>query len=387
MKALLGRRLPRGILLGGILIFGFVLAGCIVLPPNFTYQGRLLNSSGAPVPDANYTFDFGLWDASSAGTKVCTDAGNTVSVTDGLFDAAVEGCDVEVYRSPLWLEVTVGGETLSPRQKLRGAPYANSLSGGAVVQAYEPINRTLDGNADTGAGLAVFNSDSTAVGGHGLLVGNAAVMGTTGAYTRGDSAALAAQATGDGYGATFESLNYRGMYAKGASTWFAAVFDSTIGIQLIGGGSCSGCRTAYVAKNVGETAILPGDLVEAAGVTVDPDLDMPVMLVQKAKSADAPFVGVAEQAMTRTEVGRRYGWTTGGYDASTGKIASGDYLSVVVDGLVQARVSELSPVSIGDRAAIASDGGIGAGSLESSLGLVMSAPGSDGLVWILLGGG
>jgi hypothetical protein len=303
-----------------------------------------------------------------------------------LFDAAVEGCDVEVYRSPLWLEVTVGGETLSPRQKLRGAPYANSLAGGAVIQALEPINRTLDGNADTGAGLAVFNSDSTDVGGHGLLVGNTAVMGTTGAYTRGDSAALAAQATGDGYGATFESLNYRGMYAKGGNG-YAAVFDSSAGIWLIGGGSCTGCRTAYVAQNVGETAILPGDLVEAAGVTVDPDLNVPVMLVSKARSADAPFVGVAEQAMTRTEVGRRFSWTTGGYDASTGKIASGDYLSVVVNGLVQARVSELSPVSIGDQAAVASDGGIGVGSLESSLGLVMSAPGSDGLVWILLGGG
>ena len=142
-----------------------------------------------------------------------------------------------------------------------------------------------------------------------------------------------------------------------------------------------------MAQNVGETTILPGDLVEAAGVTVDPDLDMPVMLVRKARSADAPVVGVAEQAMTRTEVGWRFGWTTGGYDASTGNIASGDYLSVVVDGLVQARVSDLSPVSIGDRAAVVSDGAIGTGSLESSLSLVMSAPGSDGLVWILLGGG
>src|SRR3989304_8524418 len=122
--------LSRGLLLGSILVTSILLASCNVLPASFSYQGRLLTASGVPVADGNYTFTFKLWDASSGGTQVCTDSA-VLSVQDGLFDALIDACDVEVYRAPLYLEVTVDDsganppEILLPRQQLRGAPYAN----------------------------------------------------------------------------------------------------------------------------------------------------------------------------------------------------------------------------------------------------------------------
>ena len=37
------------------------------------------------------------------------------------------------FAQPLWLEISVNGQALSPRQKLGGAPYAMTLAPGAIV--------------------------------------------------------------------------------------------------------------------------------------------------------------------------------------------------------------------------------------------------------------
>jgi Fe-S cluster biogenesis protein NfuA len=177
------------------------------------------------------------------------------------------------------------------------------------------------------------------------------------------------------------------MYAKGASSsivnWYAAVFDSVSGINLIGGGSCTGCTMAYFAQNAGVEAIQPGDFVATQGVVVDPDLNVPVMQVVKATSAADPVIGVASSAMRRTPVGDYYGVKTGGFDAREGTAAAGEYLSVVVQGLVQARVDELQ-VQVGDKLTlqnsaleVASDGGVAR---------AMSTPDENGMVWVLYNG-
>lgn len=379
---------PTYLVLFALVIVAF-LAGCDVLPPIFTYQGRLLSASGVPVSDGNYSMTFKLWiDETSvaAGDLVCTDT-NTVSVADGLFNTEIN-CSVEEYRRPLWMEVTITGETLSPRQILRGAPYANSLAGGAIVQSQQAINRTIDLGAgdqdDTGATLMILNGNSTVLGGHGLIVTNSADMDGTEGYYAGDSAALVANAQGDGYGAHITSDNYRGIYAKGGSIWFDAYFAGSTGIFVTG--NCIGCTLSYIAQNDGSTTIEPGDFVAATGVTVDPDLGTAVMLVRKAADAGDPIVGVAIGSVTRTEVGEKYGLTTGGFDPSGGVTAAGEYLSVVVQGLVQASAAPSSGLVIGDGVSVSGAHAIAAEGIETSLGTVLSTPDGDGLVWILFKG-
>jgi hypothetical protein len=371
------------------LVIVVLLAGCDVLSPIFTYQGRLLSASGVPVSDGNYSMTFDLWiDSTSTDPAdlVCTDS-NTVSVSDGLFNTEIS-CPVEEYRRPLWMEVTIEGETLSPRQILRGAPYANSLVGGAVVQSQIPIDRTIDFGAgpqnDTGAALMILNGNDSNKGGHGLIVTNSADMDGTDGYYSGDSAALIANAQGDGYGAYITSDNYRGMYAMGASGWYDGYFAGTLGIYV--NGSCTGCTLSYIAQNDGSTTIEPGDFVAATGVTMDPDLGMAVMLVRKAADAEDPIIGVAIGGVTRTEVGEKYGIKTGGYDPSGGAAAAGEYLSVVVQGLVQARADLSSELSIGDSVSVSGAHAVTAEGTEISLGTVLSTPSEDGLVWILFEG-
>jgi hypothetical protein len=326
------RRLAPTIIVLTILL-AILAAGCIDLPATFSYQGRLLTSAGNPVADGTYNVRYNLYHQSSGGTPVFTDT-ESIVVADGLFNSAI-GTDMEIppdtFAEPTWLEVTINGQTLTPRERLRGAPYAFSVASGAVIQGTEPITRTYATYQDTGAVLTIVNNDATATGGNTLYLVNRAAPTLT---NREKVAAVQARSAGNGYGAIISADNYRGMYAKGANNYFAALFDSNVGIKIQGGGNCQGCTMAYTAQNDGSDTIMAGDFVAAAGVAVDPDLNEPIMLVRKAIGPDDAIIGVASTSMDRSPVGEFQGVTTGGFDPRDGTAAAGDYLSVVVQGLV-----------------------------------------------------
>lgn len=92
----------------------------------FTYQGRLL-SGGAPA-NGSFTMTFGLFDVASGGTALATVGPNSVSVANGLFNVVLDfGQNFDGQAR--WLEITVSGTTLSPRQPLTPSPYALALPG------------------------------------------------------------------------------------------------------------------------------------------------------------------------------------------------------------------------------------------------------------------
>lgn len=132
-----------------IIVASFLIAGCATqLTPQVSYQGRLTNDSGAPL-SGDYHLTFGLYDQSSGGTALYTET-DTVAVQDGLFDtvvgpgSAVAGISPEDLAKPLWLEVSVSNgtitETLTPRQRLYGAPYAFTLMPGAIISSTMAAN-------------------------------------------------------------------------------------------------------------------------------------------------------------------------------------------------------------------------------------------------------
>jgi len=58
------------------------------------------------------------------------EAHNNVAVDSGLFNVVIGSetpPDPGVFAIPMWVEIVVDGEALSPRQKVLGAPYAMSL--------------------------------------------------------------------------------------------------------------------------------------------------------------------------------------------------------------------------------------------------------------------
>jgi len=122
---------------------GLFLAGCIGagMFPQFTYQGRLTDQDGNPL-NGTATVRFSFYHQASGGTAFYNETDN-VSVTDGLFNTvvgpntAIAGVTPEDLAKPTWVEVRVGNgvytETLTPRQRLLGAPYAFTLMPGAVI--------------------------------------------------------------------------------------------------------------------------------------------------------------------------------------------------------------------------------------------------------------
>jgi hypothetical protein len=112
-----------------------------VLAPSQTlisYQGTLTTQSGAPV-NATLPMDFALYDAASEGNLLWGPETQNVQVTDGLFSVllgSVLPMDPANLAGDLYLDVTVNGEVLSPRERLTSVPNAveaGTLSAGATT--------------------------------------------------------------------------------------------------------------------------------------------------------------------------------------------------------------------------------------------------------------
>jgi len=160
MKKQLGKILMLALV--GVMI---ILSGC--LAPQMTYQGRLTDAGGNPL-NGEYRMRLRLYDDDESGELIYTDS-QMVQVEDGFFDVVVgpetasAGIAPEDLAQPLWLEVEVADgvytETLTPRQRLYGAPYAFTLMPGAVISG--AVDSTLYGSSGVEAVLSVGNSYET----------------------------------------------------------------------------------------------------------------------------------------------------------------------------------------------------------------------------------
>ncbi len=375
----------RGIVFAFLPIFAILLIGCSSLVyPTLSHQGKLLDSSGNPVADGNYTVMYRLYNVSSGGTAVFTDT-TTVAITDGYFNSDFGSLDTDpkIFAEQTWLEITVNGETLTPRQFLRGAPYASGLVAGSAAIGSQPVTYTYATYNNLGSAFFAANTDNSATGGSGLTAVTTAQLTGSSPY-KTDVAAVRGlavdadsnSATGS-YAGIFVSEDFRGLYADGGGTYFAAYFNGNIGVS----GSCSGCASALTSQNVGETVIELGDFVTAVGVEVDPDYDIPILQVRKA-TADDIIVGVATSAMSRGDY-REDALTKLGYEMTDGLVNQNGYVSVVTEGLVQARLFPPSALAIG--AFITAEGvEVGSAPTIGNVAQVMSEADENGLQWILL---
>ncbi len=109
----------------------------------FTYQGRLLTSNGIPVADESASMVFALYDAQDGGTclwsnssaSCATSLARSVDLIDGLFSEdlgdtssgyAALGDSVFGESSEVYLQVTINGETLTPRKRITSTPFATN---------------------------------------------------------------------------------------------------------------------------------------------------------------------------------------------------------------------------------------------------------------------
>jgi hypothetical protein len=184
----------RWLIIGMVILAGALLTGC--MGPQFTYQGVLMDASGNPY-NGSVTITYRIFDDEDAGTEIFSQS-ETVTVTEGRFDSivgpasAIASLDPADLSQPLWIELQIDdgtyAETLEPRQRLYGAPYAFTLMPGAVVSA--AIAEEVHGPYNVNAVASVQNeqvSDSSftalpalrVVGEKGIeLVGASGSVGT-----------------------------------------------------------------------------------------------------------------------------------------------------------------------------------------------------------------
>ncbi len=110
------------------------LLGAAGVPQIINFQGRLTDASNNPV-SANKTFIFKFYDTSVVGTGTqlptigaWTETQVNIPVTNGVFNVqigAVSPIPYTVFQTTsVYMEITVGGETLSPRETLVTSPFA-----------------------------------------------------------------------------------------------------------------------------------------------------------------------------------------------------------------------------------------------------------------------
>lgn len=380
------RRFTRLSLLAALSLVVLFQAACMNTP-TFSHQGRLLGADGNPVPDGNYTIKYEIFQTQTAGTAVYSETKTNVPVKNGLFDTSLGAVDPgaridpTIFDRPTYLQITVNGTALTPRQRMQGSPFAFSLASGAVVQGQEKLARNYQGQTNTGATLTVVNTDNTAAGGAGLNVINQ--TSPEGLFVdRSNNAAFKALANGTTYAAYIKSNGYGALNVNGASGLYEAVFTGGTGI-LVSGGSCNGCTMSYLAHNVGGAPIQAGEFVAVEGVIADADTGAPVMQVRVATSPSDAIIGVAMGAMSRIPISHSDGTRSVEFQGATGAAAADGYLAVAVQGLVQARAADagLQPgttVTAGTNGAEATSAG--------GFARALSAVDKDGLVWVMLGG-
>jgi hypothetical protein len=166
MNVLRQTKLKRVIIILLVTAAGLILAGCASgLFPQFTYQGVLTDASGNPV-EGDVRITYRIFNTASGGTAMYTE-NETVTVTDGRFDSvvgpqtAIGGLAPEDLAQPLWVELRIGNgtytETLTPRQRLYGAPYAFTLMPGTVISS--TMNEALFGAGGINAVTTIINKE------------------------------------------------------------------------------------------------------------------------------------------------------------------------------------------------------------------------------------
>ncbi len=120
------------------------------------YQGRLAAPDGTP-KNGTFGMSFAIWDAANGGNVVWgVESHAAVPVTDGLFNVGLGsqtsgGIPTIVWNGDRYLEITVSGETLAPRELIRSVPVAgmaltvpdgvigtNQIQNGSITQSHAP---------------------------------------------------------------------------------------------------------------------------------------------------------------------------------------------------------------------------------------------------------
>ena len=126
--------------------------GLAEVPNTITYQGRLTDASGDPVPDGEYNISFSLYTVSSGGSPIWgPEVPKPFWIIDGLFTwelgSVEEFPDGFFYDNfELYLGITVESEPeIDPRTRLNSTPYAlHALKSDSAIYASQVLPNSVN---------------------------------------------------------------------------------------------------------------------------------------------------------------------------------------------------------------------------------------------------
>ena len=105
------------------------------VPQVIDYQGYLMENGAAVTGTKSITFT--LYDAATGGAQLCTSGAQSVTVTKGVFTYQIgtSGCTLSSvdFDSAVYLELSVEGTPLSPREQVAGSAYSVQTKAANVV--------------------------------------------------------------------------------------------------------------------------------------------------------------------------------------------------------------------------------------------------------------
>lgn len=127
------------------------------IPEEISYQAYLTDAGGVPITSAGVVVELDIYDAPTGGTLLDSFASGPLDLglTQGFVNLLVPvNLTGEELNDELWLEVTVDGEPLDPRQKLLSSPQALNA---ARLEGLPASSFVVDGTTQTVAGEKTFS--------------------------------------------------------------------------------------------------------------------------------------------------------------------------------------------------------------------------------------
>ena len=134
-------------ILGIAMLVAMLAAGsiCAAAPNLVNYQGRLMDSGGAPV-NGSVPVTLRVYSQDAGGSLLWSQAVGSVAVTNGLysFQFGDGNLAAALTNAACWLELQVDGETLAPRQQLVSVPFAFKAQSAETATTAQQANSATD---------------------------------------------------------------------------------------------------------------------------------------------------------------------------------------------------------------------------------------------------
>ncbi len=223
-------------------------ADAVAIPRMLSYQGRLADTEGNPVPDSLYAVSFRLYAAPSGGTPLWEEE-QGVQTRDGLFTVLL-GSVTPIGSVPdagtLYLGMQVGASELTPRLRIASAAYAYKADTAGYALAGGSDGAWTRGVPDSvlftvrALGIARGGAGNELLGGARPTHVNFGVACTTGVHNA--DPAYCTVSGGSGNAATAPGATVAGGVGNGARDIYATVAggganSAVAGYATVGGGS------------------------------------------------------------------------------------------------------------------------------------------------------